>query len=298
MAISLSNDFEVRLLKRNFFLSATLANFTRSYSRTHIYCRNSQSSDYFIWRRTDPLRVTDINFPLIAKAVAGLRDRIRNFELPTHCMSRITTLTIPVSTNDTEHRSGGRSETKNIKGWIFGAADQKTWTQKIYRHTSKFQNPLRQNYKHVKTQEVLLNIPLAAIHLVVVFVGNSTFKTAMPDNVTYARGYIRYIKSKRDVVLRKGQVEAVTAQIEQLWLPVQIGTVKPTRYVNLHAASRSSIMRLTFSWVGFNPCLLRKTLAMSPSIKGALPLGSTNSSINFTDSTSCRVLDRNARAPG
>ena len=37
MAISLSNGFEVRLLKRNFFLSATLANFTRSYSRTHIY---------------------------------------------------------------------------------------------------------------------------------------------------------------------------------------------------------------------------------------------------------------------
>ena len=160
-------------------------------------------------------------------------------------------------------------ETKNMKGWIFGTANQKTWTQKIYRHTSKFQNPLRQNYKHVKTLEALLNIPLAAIHSVVVFVGNSTFKTAMPDNVTYARGYIRYIKSKRDVVLRKGQVEAVTAQIEQLWLPVQIGTVKPTRYGNLHAASRSSIMRLTFSWVGFSPCLLRKALAMSPSIKGA-----------------------------
>ena len=109
-------------------------------------------------------------------------------------------------------------ETKNMKGWIFGAADQKTWTQKIYRHTSKFQNPLRQNYKHVKTLEALLNIPLAALHSVVVFVGNSTIKTAMPDNVTYARGYIRYIKSKRDVVLSKGQVEAVIAQIEQLRL--------------------------------------------------------------------------------
>ena len=105
-----------------------------------------------------------------------------------------------------------------MKGWIFGTADQKTWTQQIYRHTSKFQNPLRQNYKHVKTLEALLNIPLAAIHSVVVFVGNSTFKTAMPDNVTYARGYIRYIKSKRDVVLSKGQVEAVTAQIEHLRL--------------------------------------------------------------------------------
>jgi restriction system protein len=35
-------------------------------------------------------------------------------------------------------------ETKNMKGWIFGSAQQKIWTQKIYRHTSKFQNPLYQ----------------------------------------------------------------------------------------------------------------------------------------------------------
>ena len=33
-------------------------------------------------------------------------------------------------------------ETKNIKGWIFGSHNQKTWTQKIYKHSSKFQNPL------------------------------------------------------------------------------------------------------------------------------------------------------------
>ena len=109
-------------------------------------------------------------------------------------------------------------ETKNMKGWIFGTADQKTWTQKIYRHTSKFQIPLRQNYKHVKTLEALLNIPLDTIRSVVVFIGNSTFKTAMPDYVTNARGYISYIKSKRDVVLSKGQVEAVIAQIEHIWL--------------------------------------------------------------------------------
>ena len=41
-------------------------------------------------------------------------------------------------------------ETKNMKGWIFGDAKQKMWMQKIYKHTTKFQNPLFQNYKHVK----------------------------------------------------------------------------------------------------------------------------------------------------
>ena len=49
----------------------------------------------------------------------------------------------------------------------------------IYRHTSKFQNPLRQNYKHVKTLDALLNIPLDTIRSAVVFIGNSTFKTTI-----------------------------------------------------------------------------------------------------------------------
>jgi hypothetical protein len=109
-------------------------------------------------------------------------------------------------------------ETKNMKGWIFGSANQRTWTQKIYKHTTRFQNPLHQNYKHVNTLEALLDIPAAAIHSLVVFVGNSTFKTDMPDNVTYAGGYIRHIKSRREVVLSQADVERVTAQIEQLRL--------------------------------------------------------------------------------
>ncbi len=75
-------------------------------------------------------------------------------------------------------------ETKNMKGWIFGSPNQKTWTQKIYKHSSKFQNPLHQNYKHVKTLESLLNLEEEQIFSVVVFVGDSTFKTDMPENVT------------------------------------------------------------------------------------------------------------------
>ena len=85
-------------------------------------------------------------------------------------------------------------ETKNMKGWIFGSVRQKHWTQKIYRHSSKFQNPLHQNYKHIKTLETLLDCSEEHLHSVIVFIGDSTFKTDMPSNVTYARGSIRYIK--------------------------------------------------------------------------------------------------------
>jgi restriction system protein len=115
-------------------------------------------------------------------------------------------------------------ETKNMKGWIFGTANQKTWTQKIYKHTNKFQNPLHQNYKHIKTLEILLDIPASAIHSLVVFVGDSTFKTDMPDNVAYAGGYLRHIKSRREVLLSETDVEAVIALIEQLRLQRGLAT--------------------------------------------------------------------------
>jgi hypothetical protein len=41
-------------------------------------------------------------------------------------------------------------ETKNMKGWIFGDERSAQWTQSIFGKKSRFQNPLRQNYRHVK----------------------------------------------------------------------------------------------------------------------------------------------------
>lgn len=105
-------------------------------------------------------------------------------------------------------------ETKNMKGWIFGGQQQKQWTQKIFKHSSKFQNPLHQNYKHVKALEQLLGLEESQLHSVVVFVGDSTFKTPMPDNVTRGFGYVRYIKSKTEPVISEAQVNEIVQQIE------------------------------------------------------------------------------------
>jgi len=100
-------------------------------------------------------------------------------------------------------------ETKNIKGWIFGGANQKQWTQKIYKHTSKFQNPLHQNYKHLKTLEACLNVKQDSVFSVIIFIGGSTFKTKMPDNVTFARGGIEYIKTKKAVIFTNDEVAEI-----------------------------------------------------------------------------------------
>lgn len=104
-------------------------------------------------------------------------------------------------------------ETKNMKGWIFGSPGQAMWTQKIFKHSNRFQNPLRQNYKHVKTLAELLELSEEKIHSLVVFVGDSTFKTPMPDNVTYGFGYIQFIKSKTKRLLSPDAANEITRKI-------------------------------------------------------------------------------------
>ncbi|HCE3215994.1 TPA: NERD domain-containing protein [Vibrio parahaemolyticus] len=132
-------------------------------------------------------------------------------------------------------------ETKNMKGWIFGSARQKQWTQKIYRHSSKFQNPLRQNYKHIKALETLLGCSEEHLHSVIVFIGDSTFKTEMPPNVTYARGSIRYIQQFNDVVFSDKDYARLTESINQIKLKRGIITdLKHRKHVKEVVTSKAS----------------------------------------------------------
>ncbi|MDO3384632.1 NERD domain-containing protein [Gilvimarinus sp. SDUM040013] len=113
-------------------------------------------------------------------------------------------------------------ETKNMKGWIFGAEKQAQWTQKIYRKSYRFQNPLRQNYKHVKALKSALELSSDTIHSVIVFIGNSKFQTPLPANVTHSGGYVSYIKSFNAPVLTDTQVDDALAKL-------QTGRLQPNR---------------------------------------------------------------------
>jgi restriction system protein len=117
-------------------------------------------------------------------------------------------------------------ETKNLTGWISGDEQQAMWTQKIYRNTYKFQNPLHQNFKHVKALEAALNIPAEIFHSVVVFTGISTFKTPMPPNVTHAGGYVRYMKSKKQIVLSQPEIESIVQTIGSARLKPSFATAR------------------------------------------------------------------------
>lgn len=113
-------------------------------------------------------------------------------------------------------------ETKNYSGWIFGHETQPLWTQKIYKTSHSFQNPLRQNYKHLKTLEEVFHIPAGVLHSVIVFAGDCTFKTPMPPQVQYSENYITYIKSKTEILLSDEQVN-------HFFTALEVGQQKPSR---------------------------------------------------------------------
>ena len=104
-------------------------------------------------------------------------------------------------------------ETKNMTGWIFGDEWQRQWTQVIYRKKSKFQNPIHQNYKHVKAVQSLLSVDSRILFNVVVFVGDEKFKTEMPENVVKIGGLLPYIRSHNQILISKEDVDTYASLI-------------------------------------------------------------------------------------
>ena len=123
-------------------------------------------------------------------------------------------------------------ETKNYKGWIFGSEDQAQWTQKIFRMTNRFQNPLRQNYKHIKTISKLTGIPEHYFKTAVVFLGDATFKTDMPASVMYPSGLVRYIRSQQEAIIQDKQVPEIIAVISE-WAGTLSGHTRRTHVTRL-----------------------------------------------------------------
>jgi hypothetical protein len=104
-------------------------------------------------------------------------------------------------------------ETKNMDGWIFGGPNTAEWTQsfpggKKYR----FQNPLLQNYKHTKSLAEFLVIDHALIHSIIIFVGNATFKSRMPENVL-SSGLIEYIQNKAAYLFTEKEISKMVEMI-------------------------------------------------------------------------------------
>ena len=106
-------------------------------------------------------------------------------------------------------------ETKNYKGWIYGSETQRQWTQSFPNGSKfKFQNPLRQNYLHIKTLADLLGLELSYFHSMIAFIGECELKTRdeLPEHVLTG-GMVSYVKKKQDKILTEDEVESIVEQI-------------------------------------------------------------------------------------
>jgi hypothetical protein len=124
-------------------------------------------------------------------------------------------------------------EAKNYQGWIFGSENQAEWTQSLKGGRKfKFQNPLRQNYRHIKTLSEFLELPADKFHSVVMFWGDSEFKTTMPPNVM-SRNYSSYIKGKAEVLFTDAEVEQMVGSLQTGRMPTGLIKGLETRRVHL-----------------------------------------------------------------
>ena len=109
-------------------------------------------------------------------------------------------------------------ETKNMDGWIFGNERDAQWTQSLFGNNYRFQNPLRQNYRHIKVLSEFLGLPEKKLHSVVMFWGGAKLKTPLPPHVM-TKGYARYIKGKTEAVLEEWEVSAIVNALKVGALP-------------------------------------------------------------------------------
>jgi restriction system protein len=85
-------------------------------------------------------------------------------------------------------------ETKNYSGWIYGDEKSKQWTSVHYKIKNRFQNPIHQNFLHLKSIIGILDfIKCENIHSLIVFTGTATIKTQVPKNVIGLNQLIAYL---------------------------------------------------------------------------------------------------------
>jgi restriction system protein len=106
-------------------------------------------------------------------------------------------------------------ETKHYSGWVFGDEKSKQWMQVIYRVKNRFQNPIRQNYLHVKAMEHLFDfLPKEHIHSIVVFTGSGQFKSQIPKGVIYLHQLVEFLKTFQEDVISPNRVEFCVGRLE------------------------------------------------------------------------------------
>ena len=142
-----------------------------------------------------------------------------------HLMNHIT-LQLPDGTTQIDHILVSRFgifviETKGFRGWIFGGSSHNSWTQVLFGHKFHFQNPIRQNFRHVRAVQDLLDfLPRNAVKSVVLFSGSAEFKTEVPPGVYSVAGLIAYLKNQTVEVMSQNRMQFCVGRLETARLAI------------------------------------------------------------------------------
>lgn len=102
-------------------------------------------------------------------------------------------------------------ETKNYTGWIYGSDKSEHWVKNMYGNKYYFQNPLKQNYSHVKVLQDLFGLSVDKFIPVVVFLRRATLKCETRDIVIYSSQLKYLICSHTDPVLDTAEVRRLAS---------------------------------------------------------------------------------------
>lgn len=107
-------------------------------------------------------------------------------------------------------------ETKNYKGWITGSDKSDQWTKNMYGKKYFFQNPIKQNYGHVKALENILRLPEDMFIPIVVFSINADLKVNTSHLVVYTVNLKKTIGKFKERKMDLAQVEILSKGISSM----------------------------------------------------------------------------------
>jgi Nuclease-related domain len=144
----------------------------------------------------------------------------RHFTGRSHHLLNNITLPFGDGTTQIDHVLVSKSgifviESKHYRGWIYADSSAPVWTQVIFTHKYTFQNPLRQNYKHIKAVQQVLNfVPREHIHSLVAFTGDAKFKTERPKGVFDVAALVQHIRQFTGEVFTENQLQFYVGRLE------------------------------------------------------------------------------------
>lgn len=169
-----------------------------------------------------------LRFPLFQNRGEALLSRAMrtHFTSPDYHLMNHVTLRMKDGTTQIDHILVSRFgvfviENKEYKGWIFASANQANWTQVLFRWKFRFQNPIHQNFRHVRAVQDLLDfLPPEATKSVVVFTGEAEFMTEVPQGVFSISGFIDHLRKQTVEVMSVNRVQFCVGRLETARLAI------------------------------------------------------------------------------